>query len=181
MPWLEKSKIPEGATILKDANLWPEETSGALVRSDTGELTRDWDKGIYTINTARTQAAMGWIGGQDIKLRDVSIRLETPNATVAVQSLDGKDIASSHSIMLTLAGESIPDTTAHDTFRSQPPKGHISVRASPNLRRIVISRDKSAEQSAPVQYLDGRYEIDLRGDRSPALDNTKSKIRSSDY
>ena len=166
LPWLEKSKIPQGAIVLNDASLWPERTPDKLVQSDTGELTRDSDKGIYTIDTPRTQAAMGWIGGEDIRLRDVSVRLETPNATVAVQSLDGKDIASSRSIMLTLAGESIPDAAAHDVFRSQPPKGHISVRAIPNLRRIVISRDKSADQAAPVRYQDGRYEMDLKGDQA---------------
>ena len=81
--------------------------------------------------------------------------------------------ASSHSIMITLAGESVPDAAAHDAFRSQPPKGHISIRARSNLRRIVISQDKTAEGSGRTSSLRRwvRYEIDLRGDQALALDN----------
>ena len=61
--------------------------------SDTGELRRDWEQGVYSIDTPRTQAAMGWIGGKQIKLADVEIAVTTRNATVAVQSLDERPIS----------------------------------------------------------------------------------------
>jgi hypothetical protein len=53
--------------------------------SDTGELRRNWEQGTNVIDTPRTQAAMGWIGGKTIGLE---VDVTTRNATVAVQSLD---------------------------------------------------------------------------------------------
>ena len=59
--------------------------SGRTPESSTATGT-----GTFSVDTPRTQAAMGFIGGKRINLRDVDIEVTTRNATVAVQSLDDK-------------------------------------------------------------------------------------------
>ena len=65
------------------------------VKSDTGELRRDWVEGVLSIDTPMSQAAMGWIGERTVALRDVEIRVDVPKATVSLTSLDGQPIATS--------------------------------------------------------------------------------------
>ena len=47
------------------------------VTSDTGELTRNWKEGIETIDTPKTKAVSGWIGGKTLKLKDASFESST--------------------------------------------------------------------------------------------------------
>ena len=72
LPWLKPTKPSSDATIVTDPDhdFIPEGQS--FVRSDTGELTRDWEQGIQTIDTPRTQAVSGWIGGKTLKTRDAT-------------------------------------------------------------------------------------------------------------
>ena len=88
LPWLDPSPIPSGAKFITDPRVSLLDANATGATSDTGELRRDWDHGTYTIDTPRTQAAMGWIGGRDITLTDIRMSINTRNATVAVQSLD---------------------------------------------------------------------------------------------
>ena len=64
LPWLEKSQIPAGAQLITDPNQSLINVDATYAISDTGELRRDWGQGTYTIDTPRSQAAMGWIGGK---------------------------------------------------------------------------------------------------------------------
>jgi hypothetical protein len=92
-----------GTTIApEDALLSPDQTS---VESDTGELRRDWEMGVGTIDTARTQAAYGFLGAAgEIALADVTLSVETPFATVAVTSLDGAALRESDHVLITAVG-----------------------------------------------------------------------------
>jgi hypothetical protein len=92
--------VPAGAKVITDPDLSIIDKDASEALSDTGELRRNWDLGVYTINTLRTQAAMGWNGGKQIKLADVEIAPTTRNATVAV--LDDKRIRQSRSILISL-------------------------------------------------------------------------------
>ena len=73
LPWLGRSSIPLGAQLITDPNQSQINADTTFVVSDTGELRRDWGQGTYTIDTPRSQAAMGWIGDKQIDLGDVSI------------------------------------------------------------------------------------------------------------
>jgi hypothetical protein len=100
LPWL--NGVEQGASDPMQIADGVGETS---ITSDTGQLTRDWADGLYTINTPRTQAAMGWMKGREYKLADVTFRITTPKATVAVTSLDGEPIATSKQMLLTATAQ----------------------------------------------------------------------------
>ncbi len=74
------------------------------VTSDTGELYRDKDKGYGCIRTGRTKAVYGSFTDMSIDLDGVEISCKNPYGTIAMSSLDGKDISSSGHILLTAIG-----------------------------------------------------------------------------
>lgn len=159
LPWLKNEPIPPGAKVIHNLNLpmIADNATGAL--SDTGEIRRNWTKGIYTINTPRTQAAMGWIGNEPIDLPDVKFDVRTRNATVAVQSLDGAPIKQSSNLMISLGAQAIP-TGNTLPFRSEPVLGQLTIRAHKGLKLFQRTLDQK-EKEIPVDYNDGKYVIHL--------------------
>ena len=162
LPWLKPSSIPKGATVITDykqAVIAPAATS---VTTDTGELYRNWEQGIYTIDTKQSQAVMGWVGDKAIKLADTEFRLDTRNATVAVQSLDASEISQSKNILISLATNAIPYKDRKNRmklpFRSMAIKGTIEVAAAQGLRLYYIN-NQGLKTNLPVKYEDQKYII----------------------
>jgi hypothetical protein len=135
------------------------EVSATEVLSDTGELRRNWAKGIYTINTLRTQSAMGWIGNEPVILPDVKFDIRTRNASIAVQSLDGLPINHSSSLMISLGAQAIP-TGNSLPFRLEPILGQLTVHARKGLRLFKRTINQK-EKELPVEYRNGKYVISL--------------------
>ena len=83
------AKLPAGTYVIHhpDESFLPADAT-QRVTSDTGELKRDWEAGIQTIDTPKTQAAQGAIGENKIQLSDVTVLVGTRHATVAVSSPD---------------------------------------------------------------------------------------------
>ena len=75
------------------------------------------------------QAAMGWIGGDDIKLPAAQLKLETRHASVAVQSLDDLALGASRNVMLSIGTRSEPLPGNKTPFRVEPLAGEIKVKA----------------------------------------------------
>lgn len=164
LPWLEQSTIPAGAKVISDPEQSFLRRGAAEAVSDTGELRRNWKQGSFSIDTPRTQAAMGWIGGRTISLADVEIKAATGNATVAVQSMDGNPISQSRAIMISLGARSEPLSATRLPFRSEPVTGALTVRAPKGLRLYRESRSAERRREIPVAYRRGGYRFDL--DRS---------------
>jgi hypothetical protein len=122
------------------------------VRSDTGELERDWEAGTQTIDTPRTQAATGWVGGRKVALHDVELRIDTPAAAVALTSLDGRPIASSARILVTVAAQAVAsDRDNHPPFLSQPVTGAFALRAAkPPEMTPIYPVDPGAPPARPA-------------------------------
>ena len=161
LPWLEKSAIPAGAKIITDPKQSLINSDAAEAVSDTGELRRNWEQGTYTINTPRTQAAMGWIGGKKITLADVEIATITRNATVAVQSLDENPISKSGAILISLGARSVPKSANQSPFYSEPVEGQLIIRAPKGLKLYAKSRSVEERREIPAPYKNGRYLINL--------------------
>jgi hypothetical protein len=161
LPWLRRSDIPPDAIVLTDpdAPVIAADARGSV--SDTGEIARDWGEGIYTIDTPRTQAATGWLGGKEIALRDVAVAATTRNASVAVQSLDGRPIAEARRILISLGARALPSHRDKLPFRSEPVTGRLSVRAPAGLKLYAQGPAADTRRALPVTYEDGRYRIAL--------------------
>jgi hypothetical protein len=175
LPWLEESHIPPDAHVITDPNRSLLSSEATYAVSDTGELRHDWGQGTYTIDTPRSQVVMGWIGGKTITLSDATIAVTTPNATVAIQSLDQNRISQSRNILISLGSASVPEPGNRMPFHSQPVAGEISIRArqglklyahtSPAWRSGLNDPNPATEYSVrrpiPVSYDTGRYRISL--------------------
>jgi hypothetical protein len=162
LPWLEQSPIPSATKILTDPNISLLDTNARGMTSDTGELQRNWEQGTYSIDTPRTQAAMGWIGGRDVNLADVRFSIVTRNATVVVQSLDGNSpISTSRAILISLGARSVPAPGNRLPFFSEPVIGRLSIRAPPGLRLATHAKPGHGARQIAAPYIAGRYEITL--------------------
>jgi hypothetical protein len=129
-----------GDIVVTDVNRDFIPAGESKVRSDTGEVERDWNLGMQTIDTPRSQAAAGRIGGHPVRLRDVELRIETPEATVALTSLDGQPLGSSEKILLTVVGPVAASAGDKPPFLAAPVAGSISLRSSrPALAMTPLS------------------------------------------
>jgi hypothetical protein len=159
LPWLKNGIIPPGAKIIRNLNQSMIEANATEAVSDTGEIRHNWAKGIYTINTPRTQAAMGWIGDEHVVLSDVSFDIKTRNASVVVQSLDGLPINQSSSLMISMGAQGVPTGIALP-FKSEPVLGQLIVRAHKGMR--LLKNDKGQQENEiSVAYHGGQYVLNL--------------------
>lgn len=149
------------------------------LRSDTGELERNWDIGVQTIDTPRSQAAAGRLGGRRVALRDLELRLRTAEATVAVTSLDGAPIASSAKLLLTVVARATASPGGKPPFLAEPVFGTVSLRSSRPALTITplapggLPVDAAAAgapqqvaalgQTSPLERAGDAYAIALRG------------------
>ena len=161
LPWVKGSKSASKTMTVSDANkdFIPEGQN--FVQSDTGELRRDWEKGIHTINTAKSQIASGGIGGQTISLKDVTFKINTPKAVVAIQSLENKPIKESKTIFITALARSIPSDKQKLPFSSEPVTGEITVLAPAGLSLYPINGLSEKGSPIKLKYSNGGYQIKL--------------------
>ncbi len=86
-------KVPPGLSnptvVPLDKNLLEGKTS---VRSDTGQITRDWKRGLQTIDTPGSQVAQGFYGGQTVKLSSVTFKPRNAFSVIAVSSLTRRSV-----------------------------------------------------------------------------------------
>ncbi|PYB92672.1 cellulase family glycosylhydrolase [Pseudomonas fulva] len=162
LPWLKPAATADGATVLHDPAqaLLPADATESV--SDTGELKRNWQSGLYTIDTPLTQAATGWLGGRTITLGDVQVQASTPYASIAVQSLDGVVLGQSRSLLVSLGTRAVPQPEENTRFHVEPLKAQLSIKAPAGLK--LFARDAQAQlKPLPASYSDGRYHITLDG------------------
>jgi hypothetical protein len=107
---------------------------------------------------------MGWIGSKQVNLGDVRVAVITPNATVAVQSLDQNAISESRNILISLGARSVPESKNRMPFRSEPVLGHLAIHASGGMKLYKQVSSASARQEIPVSYQNGQYQITLTHD-----------------
>lgn len=161
LPWLKgNNPNANGGIAVTDANKDFIPMDQDFVLSDTGELKRDWVKGIHTIDTEKSKVVSGWIGGEKIELGDVSFNISTKKAVIAVQSLGDKPISKSSDIFITAMARSQPDDT-NATFLTEPVAGSIEVKAPKGLRLYLITSLGTKAAPAVAKYQDGKYIIDL--------------------
>ncbi|MGH1347452.1 MAG: glycosyl hydrolase family 5 [Nannocystales bacterium] len=136
LDWDTAGTVPSGATVVTDLDEDLLDPSATSIRSDTGELERDWTQGVLRIDSPRVQAASGWLGGKTITLGDLRVRVETPTATVSAISLDDAPLAGSRRILVTAVGRAEPQPDGH--VRSEPISGEIALRTQSNVKIAAL-------------------------------------------
>jgi len=143
--------------------------AGGEARPDTGERGRSWEKRRGTINTPRTVAAYGFLGGAGtISLGSVELEVTTDFAVIALSSLNDEAINASDTLLLAAVGRCDNTDARYDAeHRRQLDFGHapvliepieatIRVRTSrPNLKVLVISEHGELVTRLPATYEDG--------------------------
>ena len=167
LPWDEDlSPLPAAGTeVVTDMDkpfLPPEATS---VASDTGELKRDWAAGWQSIDTPRTQAALGNVGGVAFKFKASTIALKTAAAAVAVSSLDGKPIGQSNRVLLTAVGRSVASADGNFPMLSEPIAGTVTVKGPPGMKLVPLEGNGRLMPAVDVPFADGAYAVTLPAPR----------------
>lgn len=131
--------------------------------SATGELVRDYQQGILTIDTPRFLAAVGFIGGQEIALGNLVARMETPHCVVALTSQGERPIAESKRLLLATighavnSGETVRDNLIYDLggppILYQPPAGVVEIEGSWGAGSLSVQAcDPLGEPLYPVPF-----------------------------
>jgi hypothetical protein len=142
LPWIKPTEPSSDATIVTDPDhdFIPEGQS--FVRSDTDELTRDWEQGIQTIDTPKTQAVSGWIGGKALKTRDATFQTTTAKAVIALSSVDNRPLSTSRFIMVTAVARVLPSPGNRMPYLSEPVFARISLRnENAGLELLALGRN----------------------------------------
>lgn len=164
LSWDRATTPVPGAVVVADPRRSYLPAGATSVASDTGQISRDWKAGTLKINTPRTQAVAGWLGGHPVATADVSVTLDTPKGVVAVASLDGRPIATSRKLLLTAIGRALPAAEDREPFSSEPIKGVVTIRSdAESLRLIPVNGAGEALEPLPVAKGGGGkgYEISL--------------------
>ncbi|MCX8035857.1 MAG: carbohydrate binding domain-containing protein [Candidatus Sumerlaeia bacterium] len=138
-------------TRVEELNFTP--PKGPII-SDTGELT--WNTGEakaghLLINTPRTQAAVGWIGGRPLKTRDLALEIDTPFCAVSATALDGKPLRASERILVVAAARCANTGMVWNEQRNSITDrwGGPPLLIEPVAGRLTLARDAGAP---PLQW-----------------------------
>lgn len=169
LPWLKPTPAPAGAEVIEDPDrdLLADADSG-VIRSDTGELTRDWKNGRHVVDAPHCQAVSGWIGGGPIATADARFEFRTKKAVVALNSVDDRPLSQSRFILVTAVARAVPDPSKKEVFVSEPVEGAITLKTEvPDLELMALAADgRVAGRSTPT-FEGGAIRIEV-----PALGGT---------
>jgi hypothetical protein len=166
LDWDEQSKPELGVKIVTDLGKDFIGEGHNEVRSDTGQLARNWVKGYQVIDTDKTKAVHGWIGGEKFELKGASFEIQTPKAAVAVSSIDGKAIGASRNVLITAIARVVAsDGGGRMPLLSEPVKGIVFIKGPAGLKLVPLSGDGSKLESIETPYLDSGYIVKLPAQR----------------
>ena len=165
LEWDKATRVSDGVEIITDLNTDFIEQGQDYVRSDTGEITRNWAKGYQLIDTPRTQAAHGWIGGERIKLKSVELNIETPKAAVAISSMDGEPIETSRRILITAIARVTASPNGRTPMLSEPVVGELTIKARGGLNFVPLGAGGENLGTLGASYSGGKYGIALPAER----------------
>lgn len=160
LPWIEPTSPPREARVVSDLDESFLE-AGASVTSDTGELTRDWARGVFTVDTPLSQIAVGWLGGEPLGTSDATFAIASPKAGVALSSLDGQPLRSSRRILLSTIARVDPRMPT----RTEPVAGTVELTSEvAGLRLIPLSPDGTRKPPIALTREGDRYRVTLPAD-----------------
>jgi hypothetical protein len=145
--------------------------------SDTGELTwRRRDKqSLVSVETDRTQALIGFVGGRRRSLKNLAVEVEPAFCSIVLTSLDGKPLADSDRMLLTAGARTAATAMRWDDQRhSLVSWGRLPMRIEPVTGGIVL-RGRRSDAPLEIVPLDGagaplgEAKAAARSDKGPQL------------
>jgi hypothetical protein len=136
-----------------------------MLVSDTGELRHDWGRGVFVVDTPRTQGVTGFPGRTGVRMRDITVILKDGGfATVTVCSLDGEDIAGSRRLLLTAVAraENTGMSVSYAEVGTAPDGTAIGLRAT-------FTRPKGAPGQVLIEPVRARVTVPGRSARITAV------------
>jgi hypothetical protein len=103
LTWLQPSPYFADTELIQDLDNNYLDSSQNSVVSDTGELSRSWTSGEFTINTPKSQGSINSKANSKINLNTFSYTLLEQGSSVIFSSLDGDALEISERILLTTA------------------------------------------------------------------------------
>lgn len=157
--------------------------------SDTGELSLDYKRGLFTIRTAHTKAAVGFLAeAGPVDLGEMRVESKTEFSAISATSLDGKKIGESRRLLLTAVGRAEntnqaywpPDEKAPARNRQQwmvsaggispvivePVRATIVLPIAPDAVVYPLDATGRRKASLPVVAEGNRLRVDLAGAKS---------------
>lgn len=142
----------------------------------TDELYMDKQKGVFKINTGKSQAAAGFIAGEVIELDDIIMEPTTTYCTIALSSLSkDKDIYEQDRLLLTATarartsglvlsgtGTKIIDRGTAPLLM-EPVKGKFTLKTDADVKVYALSTEGERTVEVPVVKGDGVSTFELTG------------------
>lgn len=152
LPWLKKSVVSKNVQVVENMNKSLLADGKEKIISDTGEITRNWVEQTLIINTEKTQAVIGKIGGKTIELKDIKVIAENKNAAIIFTSLDNHRIKASNKILVSaVANAENKKNKFSSVYISEPVKSDITFTSERrNVRVIALKNNGSEGQSLPL-------------------------------
>jgi hypothetical protein len=162
LDWDTQTTVDPGVQVVTSLSTDYIPSGQDYVESDTGEIKRDWSRELLTIDTDKSQAAVGRVGAAPVQLGDVYIDVSNTEGTIGVSSLDDQPIISSNNMLLTAV--STVTTTSGSTlpWRSLAVDGTIRIRSNLDALKLVpLSADGTRLAPVPLSKTGDEYVINL--------------------
>ena len=157
LDWDTPRPATPGATTVTDLHHDYLPATGSSVISDTGQIRRDWEQGILTVDTPGSQWAVGWLGGRTITLSDVELNVTTKHAGVTFTALDGAPLRSSKSILVSVVARVVTDGTPRLPGYAEPVRGTFSIESTlPGQLQLVPQMRGHIDPVPPSAPIAGR-------------------------
>jgi hypothetical protein len=127
---------------------------GTELRSDTGELWRNWQLGVGTLDTPRSQAAYGKLGesGRAWQTEDCTFDLKTPFAVTALSNLTNEPLARSGKLLLTAVARAENTGMTFNLARTKiASQGAAPVLAEPVVGAIRLKTSQKSLTLYPIR------------------------------
>ena len=146
----------------------------------TDELYMDKQKGIFKLNTGRSQAACGFMVGEVIELDDIIMEPATRYCTIALSSLSEKDIYEQDQLLLTVSARARREGTVLTDDGTkiinkginhvvmEPVKGKFTLKTDADVKVYALSTEGKRTVEVPVVKGDGVSTFELDGSERAA-------------
>ena len=152
--------------------LTPADMAARRFPSDTGELVSDFGRGVFTIDTPRCQAVVGFPNRTGrIELRDVAFDLDKP-CTAAVISLSGEPIRQATRLLVATVRNSV-----NSSLDLSVPVGEAQLLLSGDTNLAShITCDRNGHAPALVEPIGGQITLKGRSGRAFTLDSEGRQV-----